>query len=350
MPNPLPAFPGGGSISFVSYVLKRLAFMVLVVMGVSVITFALTHVVPADPVAAALGDHATEAEIARVRHQLGLDKPMAVQYLIYVNDLAHGNLGTSIRNNTPVLTDIGRYLPATIELSTAAILVAILIGVPSGVVSAVYKDRWQDQVTRVFSLIGTSVPVFYLALVLLAVFYNLLGVLSGPGQIGIYVSPPERITGMLLLDALLERNWDALRDGTAHLILPAFVLGFYSAGILTRMARSSMLEVLSQDFVRTARAKGLRERAVVLHHGLRNALIPTVTVVGLAYGSLLSGAVLTETIFSWPGIGRYATDSVINMDIPAIMGVTLVASLIYSLVNLVVDVTYAYLDPRIRYD
>lgn len=337
-------------MSFWRYVFRRLAFMVLVLLGVSVITFLLSHVVPADPVAAALGDHATQHEVERVRHDLGLDKPVLVQFGIYMKNLAQGDLGISIRDNQPVLQEIKTYLPATLELSTAAILVAILIGIPAGAISSVFKDRWQDQFTRVVSLVGVSLPVFYLALVLLGLFYNKLGWLPGPGQLGSYTDPPTPITGMVVLDALLEGNWPAVSDGLLHLVLPAFVLGFYSAGTITRMTRSSMLEVLSRDYVRTARAKGLKERLVVVRHALRNAMIPTVTVIGLAYGSLLSGAVLTETIFSWPGIGRFATDSVVNLDIPAIMGVTLVAALIYSVANLVVDILYARLDPRIRYE
>lgn len=337
-------------MSFWRYVVKRLLLMILVLMGVTVITFTLSHVVPADPVAAALGDRATEEQIARVRHQLGLDKSVLEQFVIYMKGLVQGDLGESIRNRRPVIEDLKIYLPATLELSTGAILIALLIGIPTGVISAVFKDRWQDQITRVLSLTGVSLPVFYLALVLLGIFYSKLGWLPGPGRLDSYTMPPDSVTGLMLVDSILGGNWAALKDAFMHLVLPSFVLGFYSVGIITRMTRSSLLEVLSQDYVRTARAKGLAERIVVLRHALRNAMIPTVTVIGLAYGSLLAGAVLTETIFSWPGIGRYATDSVINLDIPAIMGVTLVAAVLYSSANLIVDVTYAFLDPRIRYD
>ncbi|MFZ5828237.1 MAG: ABC transporter permease [Bacillota bacterium] len=337
-------------MSFWRFVARRLVLMLVVLAGVSVITFALTHIVPADPVAAALGDRATEEQIAKVREQLGLNKPLYVQFGIYVKGLLQGNLGESIRNRRPVIEDLVTYLPATLELSTGAILVAILVGVPTGVISAVYKDRFQDQFTRIFSLIGVSVPVFYLALVLLGLLYTKLGWVPGSGRLDTYTVPPAEVTGLILVDSILEGNWHALSDGLWHLLLPSFVLGFHSAGVITRMTRSSMLEVLTQDYVRTARAKGLNERTVIFRHALRNAMIPTVTVIGLAYGSLLAGAVLTETIFSWPGIGRYATDSVVNLDIPAIMGVTLVAAVIYSFANLVVDLTYGALDPRIRYD
>jgi len=331
------------------YLARRAGLTVFVIFGVTLITFFITHVVPADPVVAYLGDHAPPDLVEKVRHQIGLDRPLPVQYVIYLKDLLHGNLGVSIMDNRPVNQDLAQYLPATIELSTAAMLVAILIGIPTGVVSALYKDRWPDQVARVFALGGTSLPVFYVALLLLGVFYFRLGVLPGPGQLSIFTQAPPHITGMVAVDALLSGNWPALRDALRHLVLPAFVLGYYSAGLITRMTRGSMLEVLRQDYVRTARAKGVREGRVVWRHALRNALLPTVTVVGLTYGGLLSGAVLTETIFAWPGIGRYATNSVINVDVPAVLGVTLVIAIIYSIANLIVDVLYAYLDPQIRY-
>ncbi len=331
------------------YLARRALLTVFAVFGVTLITFFLSHVVPADPVVAFLGDHAPPALVERVRHDLGLDRPIPVQYAIYLNDLLHGNLGVSLMDNRTVSRDLAQYLPATLELATAAMLVAILIGVPTGVVSALYKDGWPDQIARVFALGGTSLPPFYMALLLLGVFYVHLGVLPGPGQLSLYTPVPAHLTGMVAVDALLVGDWAALGDALRHLVLPAFVLGYYSTGLITRMTRGSLLEVLRQDYVRTARAKGVPERLVVVRHALRNALLPTVTVIGLTFGGLLSGAVLTETIFSWPGIGRYATNSVTNIDIPAVLGVTLVIALIYSLVNLAVDVLYAYLDPQIRY-
>jgi len=212
-----------------------------------------------------------------------------------------------------------------------------------------YKDAWPDQIARVFALCGTSLPVFYVALLLLGFFYSRLGILPGPGQLSIYTTPPPHLTGLVAIDALLARDWVALGDALRHLVLPAFVLGYFTTGLIMRMMRSSLLEVMRQDYVRTARAKGMRERRVVMRHAVRNALLPTVTVIGLTFGDLLSGAVLTETIFSWPGIGRYATNSVTNVDIPAVLGVTLLAAVTFSVFNLVVDVVYAYLDPQIRY-
>jgi len=336
-------------MSFSQFLVRRTALTVFVLFGVTMITFLLSHVVPADPVVAYLGDHAPPAMVEQVRHQLGLDRPLPVQFGIYLRGLLHGNLGISIMNSRPVSQDLAQYLPATLELSSAAMLVAILIGVPTGIVSALHKDGWADQVARVFALGGASLPVFYVALLLLGLLYSRLGVLPGPGQLSIYTSPPPTITGMVAVDALLSRDWPAFGDALRHLVMPAFVLGYASTGIITRMTRSSMLEVMRQDYVRTARAKGVVELRVVLRHALRNALLPTVTVIGLTYGGLLSGAVLTETIFSWPGIGRYATNSVTNIDIPAVLGVTLVIAIMYSLANLVVDVLYAYLDPQIRY-
>ena len=336
-------------MNLLRYLARRAGLTIFVLFGVTLITFVISHIVPADPVVAYLGDHAPPELVEKVRHQIGLDRPLPVQYVIYLRDLLHGNMGISIMDNRPVSRDLGQYLPATLELSTAAMIVAILIGVPTGVISALYKDAWPDQVARVFALGGSSLPVFYVALLLLGLFYARLGVLPGPGQLGIYTQPPPYLTGMVALDALVTGDWPALGDALRHLVLPALVLGYYSAGIITRMTRGSLLEVLRMDYVRTARAKGLAEPRVVLRHALRNALLPTVTVIGLAYGSLLSGAVLTETIFSWPGIGRYATNSVISVDIPAVLGVTLVVAIIYSGVNLLVDIVYAYLDPQIRY-
>lgn len=336
-------------MSLLNYLARRAGLTLFVLFGVSLITFVITHIIPADPVAAYLGEHAPPALVEKVRHEIGLDRPLPVQYVIYITGLLHGNLGVSIMDTRPVNQDLAQYLPATVELTAAAMLVALLVGVPAGVISALYKDGWPDQVTRVLALGGVSLPIFYTALLLLGLLYSRLGILPGPGQLGIYTQPPPHITGMVAVDALLSANWAALGDALRHLVLPALVLGYYSSGIITRITRGSLLEVLRQDYVRTARAKGIPESGVVLRHALRNALLPTVTVIGLTFGSLLQGAVLTETIFSWPGIGRYATNSVTSVDIPAVLGVTLVAAIIYSGVNLIVDVLYAYLDPQIRY-
>jgi len=334
---------------FLQFVARRLMLMLLVLFGITLITFVVSHVVPADPVAAYVGSQAPQGVVEKVRHEYGLDQPLPEQYLVYLGGLLRGDLGTSIHDDRPVATDIATYFPATFELAMAAMVIAIVLGLPIGVIVATRKDKLVDHMARALSLTGVSLPVFFLALLLLAVFYVKLGVLPGPGELSPYTQPPPRVTGMMLVDTLLAGDLPAFQDAFSHLVLPAFVLGFATTGIIVRMTRSSMIEALRQDFVRTARAKGVGRYRVVVVHALRNAMIPTVTVIGLAFGSLLSGAVLTETIFSWPGLGRYATESVVTLDIPAIMGVTIVAAFTYSVVNLVVDVAYALLDPRITY-
>ncbi len=332
----------------VPFLLRRLIGVIAVIIGVSIITFAISHVVPADPVAAALGDHATDAQIAAFKAEYGLDKPLVNQYLIYMSGLLHGDLGVSIRSRRPVALDLRDFFPATLELSLAALLVSLLIGIPAGIWSSVMRNRLPDHIVRIFSLIGGSLPIFWLGLIVIGVFYNQLGWLPGGGRIDEFIGAPRTITGLFVVDSILTGNLPALQSSLAHLILPAVTLGYYSTAVIARMMRSSMLEVLNQDYMRTARAKGLRERMVILRHGMRNALIPTLTIVGITFGSLLSGAVLTETIFSWPGLGRYATASAINLDFPAVMGVTLLAAVVYTLANLVVDIGYRFLDPRIQ--
>jgi len=335
-------------MNLVNLVLRRAVGMLAVLVGVSIITFAISHVIPADPVAAALGDHARDDQIAAFRAEYGLDKPVPQQYLVYVGNLLHGDLGLSIRTRRPVADDLRDFFPATLELSLAALLVSLLIGIPAGIWSSLTRNRLPDNLVRVFALIGGSLPVFWLGLLLISLFYNQLGWLPSGGRIDDFVTPPTTITGLYVVDSLLTGNMHALVSSVQHLILPAFTLGYFSTAVISRMTRSSMLEVLHQDYMRTARAKGLRERMVILRHGLRNALIPTLTIIGVTFGSLLSGAVLTETVFSWPGLGLYATASAISLDFPAVMGVTLLAAVIYTLANLFVDLSYFWLDPRIQ--
>ena len=228
-----------------------------------------------------------------------------------------------------------------------ALLISLIIGIPTGIWSSLFRNHLPDLLVRVFSLIGGSLPIFWLGLLLIGLFYSQLGWLPAGGRIEDFVPPPQGITGLFVVDSLLTGNMPALQSSLLHLILPSFTLGYFSTAVISRMMRSSMLEVLNQDYMRTARAKGLRERFVIVRHGLRNALIPTLTIIGLTFGSLLSGAVLTETIFTWPGLGRYATASALGLDFPAVMGVTLLAAVIYPLANLVVDISYVWLDPRI---
>ena len=324
--------------------------MVPLMVGMTLISFIVSHTLPADPVGANLGQRSMEdpAIVAAFRAQWGLDRPLPEQYLAYVRNLVQGNLGVSIRTHMPVTDDLGRYLPASAELTISATLVGTFLGIPFGVVSAVRRNHWIDHVVRGVSLLGVSSPVFWLGLIALYIFYFRLGWLPGPGRLDVGLPEPGRLTGMYTLDSLLTGNWAALGSSLRHLVLPGLVLASVYLGLVTRMTRSSMLEVLSADYVRTARGKGLRPRAVVFRHALGNALIPTITVLGLAFGDILAGTVLTETIFSWPGIGRYAYQSAVTLDFPAIMGVSLVIAAVFIAVNLATDLAYLFLDPRLR--
>jgi peptide/nickel transport system permease protein len=334
---------------FLGFLLRRIVGIAAVMIGVSVITFAISHVIPADPVAAALGDHATDAQIAQFRAEYHLDRPLPEQYVTYATGILRGDLGRSIRTRRSVADDLADSFPATLELSFAALLISIVLGVPAGIWSAISRGRLPDLVVRVLSLAGGSLPVFWLGLIVIGLFYYQLGWFPGGGRIDTFVPPPPTRTGLYVLDSVLAGDLTALRSSLVHLVLPALTLGYFSTAVIARMTRSSMLEVLGQDYMRTARAKGLREPVIVLRHALRNALIPTVTIIGLTFGSLLSGAVLTETIFSWPGLGRYATASAVSLDFPAVLGVTLLAAVVYPVANLIVDVAYYWLDPRIQH-
>ncbi|MBN1285320.1 MAG: ABC transporter permease [Anaerolineae bacterium] len=332
------------------YMLRRILLAVPLIIGISLVAFIIGNLVPSDPTAANLGERAAADPdiVAAFRAKWGLDQPLHTQYLTYLGNLLQGDLGTSIRTRRPIADDLARYLPATIELATAGIAVALIAGVAFGVISAVWRNHPIDFIVRILSLIGVSAPVFWLALVALLVLYLRLRVLPGPGRLDAVLSAPPTVTGMYTVDSLLAGRWDLFGNAFSHLILPALVLGAYSAGLITRMTRSSMLEVLSLDYMNTARSKGLKERSVIIRHGLRNALMPVVTVIGLSYGNLLSGAVLTETIFAWGGIGRYAYDAARSLDFPAIMGVSMLVALVFVVTNLIVDMLYYVLDPRIR--
>src|SRR6266545_1717234 len=334
---------------FLGFLLRRIIGIAAVMIGVSVITFAISHVIPADPPGAAPGDHATDEQIAAVRGEYKLDRPLVGQYVTYANGVLHGDLGRSIRTRRAVLDDLADSFPATLELSFTALVVSMLVGIPAGVWSALYRGRMPDFVVRLLALAGGSIPIFWLGLIVIGLGYYQLGWFPGGGRIDAFVPPPPARTGLYVVDSLLAGDLDALRSSLLHLVLPTLTLGYFSTAVIARMTRSSMLEVLGQDYVRTARSKGLRERVIVLRHALRNALIPTVTIIGLTFGSLLSGAVLTETIFSWPGLGRYATASAVSLDFPAVLGVTLLAAVVYPVANLVVDVAYYWLDPRIQH-
>lgn len=335
-------------MSYLNIVRRRLLLLILVVFGVSIVTFAISHMIPGDPARMMAGERASNEVVAQMRASLGLDLPLYEQYLTYAGNLLTGDFGLSIRTQRPVLDDLVRFFPATIELALAAMIFAIVLGVPLGVISAVAKDRAIDQITRTISVSGISMPAFWLGLLLIYLFYGQLGVLPGSGRIDGSLTPPPFVTGFYTLDAVIAGDWRAFGSAVQHLVLPGLTLGFLHLGVVTRQIRSAMLEVLGEDYIRTARASGLSRRRIIFDHALRNALIPSVTMIGLAFGDLLYGAVLTETVFAWPGMGNYVVQSISALDFPAIMGFTVVASTAYVLLNLVVDLTYMFLDPQIR--
>ncbi len=332
------------------FLARRLLLQLLVFSGVLVLTFLISHSVPGDPALLRAGPRASPEVLAQLRHDMGLDRPLPVQLWIYIRDLLRGDLGVSIRTQRPVVQDVAEHFPATFELTTAALLVVIAVGIPLGILSAVQKDRFPDHLSRVIAISGVSLPVFWLGLMLIYIFFVRLGWLPGTGRLDMGVDAPAGLTGVYTLDALVARDWPALRSALRHLFLPVVLLSYVSLAPVVRMVRSSMLEILGQDYIRTARAKGLAERFILYRHALRNALIPTLTIIGLSYGTLLQGAVVTETIFAWPGMAYYAVGSMTYLDYPAVIGITLVSALIYSTVNLIVDLLYGVVDPRIRYD
>ena len=331
------------------YLTSRLIIALLMVLLATLVIFLIANMVPGDPVLTQLGDIAANNPdmVASYRHKWGLDLPLWDRYWIFLSGVFHGDLGISIGSQRPVLEDIAQYAPATVELSTVAFLLSLIVGLPLGVVAAMKRDSWADHVARSVSLVGVSAPTFWLAFVMLAVFYGWLEWAPGPGQISADTFPPPTVTGIMLIDAPLAGDWDTFWDAAAHLILPSIVLASSTLGLITRTTRAAMLEALSQDYIRVARAKGLVRRAIMFGHALPNALLPVVTLGGLAYAQLLTGTVLTELIFSWPGLGRYTFQSAVRLDFPAIMGITLVVAAVYVLVNLVVDLSYAALDPRV---
>jgi peptide/nickel transport system permease protein len=337
-------------MSILRYILRRALLAIPLLLGITLIAFAISQFVPADPVVANLGQSAMSdpAIVAAFRAEWGLDRPIHEQYLTYLGNLLQGDLGRSIKSRRPVVEDLRTYLPATIELATTATIIGTAVGIAFGVISAVRRNALIDIVVRTLSLVGVSLPVFWLALVALQVFYARLGWFPGPGRLDVGMDPPPRLTGLVTIDALVAGDWAALRSGLRHLMLPAIVLSAFTTGLVTRVTRSAMLEVLGLEYIRTAYAKGLQERLVVLRHALRNALIPVITVIGFSYGNLLAGTVLTETIFAWPGIGWYAYRASTSLDFPAIMGVSMLIALIFVITNLVVDVLYFILDPRLR--
>ncbi|MEL6308400.1 MAG: ABC transporter permease [Chloroflexota bacterium] len=337
-------------MSLQTYILRRILIAIPLILGITVVAFLIANAIPADPTTTNLPQNAlNDPELVEAfRERWGLDQPPIQQYFTYLGNLLQGDLGVSIKTRNPVIEDIQQFLPATMELATYSIVVGLAMGIGFGVISAVWRDTILDYVVRVFALIGVSFPVFLLALIALTVLLAQLGLTAGPGRLGFLVRDPPHVTGWFTIDSLLAGEWETFRNAVSHLVLPSIVLGSYVSGIIARITRSSLLEVLGADYIRTARSKGIREVIVIWRHGLSNALIPVVTIIGLLYGNLLAGAVLTESIFAWPGLGRYVFRASTSQDFPAIMGVSMLIALIYIAVNFVVDILYYFLDPRIR--
>ncbi|GAA4976316.1 ABC transporter permease [Yinghuangia aomiensis] len=351
------AAPGRGTASakrrshpFARFVLVRLGVGVLLCLGITILAFGLTHAVPGDPVAANLGQRALNdpAAVAAFKAKNGLDDSLPSQYWTYLTNLLHGDMGTSQQTHRPVWDDLGDKIPASLELALAAIVLALVIGVGLGIVAAVTRGRWPDRIIRVVSLAGVSVPVFWLAQVAFYVFSFKLGWIQAGGRLSPGAIPPDDITGLYTVDSLLTGEWGTFGEAFSRMVLPACVLAAFNIGVLTRFTRAAVLEALGNDYVRAARAKGLPESTVIRRHALRPALTSILTVAGLTFGGMLAGTVLVENVLSWPGLGQYAYKSALNLDLPSIMGVCLFVAVVYVVINLLVDLLYGVIDPRIR--
>jgi peptide/nickel transport system permease protein len=331
------------------FLIRRVLLLLFVVWGISLVTFVLARLVPSDPARLIAGPRAGPEAVAVVRHDYGLDRPVPEQYLRYIGGLLRGDLGRSFSSKRPVADDLRAFLPATIELGTASLLLALLVGVPVGIIAAVRRNSGVDYAGRGLAILGLSLPPFWIGLMAQLVFYSGLTLLPVGGRLSQDVAAPATITGMYTIDSLVTGHGRTFVDALRHLILPTVVLSFGTMAVFVRLVRTVLLEVLAQDYVRTARAKGLAERAVVIGHALRNAMLPVLTIGALQLGLLLSGVLLIESIFSWPGIGRYTAQAIVSSDYNGIMGVTIVLAVIYLLINTVVDLLYVWLDPRIKY-
>jgi len=336
---------------WLDYFIRRLLMAILVLISVSIITFFIARVIPSDPAAAWVGPRPTQDQIDRARVQLGLDRPLWVQYWRYATDLLKGDFGTSVRSHQPILNDLKSYLPATMELVLASMLIAVIVGIPLGVLSGAYKGSLLDHLTRLISIAGVSMPTFWLGLILQLFFFARLGILPLgarlSNEVALY-SPIHVITGFFVLDSLITSNWLALKDALLHLILPSFTLATYAIGLAIRMTRSTMVEVLNENYILAARVAGIPEKTVLFVLALKNAITPTITVLGLSFVYSLTGAILVEVIFSWPGLGTYVTNAVLSIDFPVIVTVTLVVTFFYVLINLLLDLLQASIDPRVR--
>jgi len=333
-----------------AYVVRRLALAALVLLSVSVITFFISRVVPSDPAAKWVGPRPTKEQIAQARVKLGLDKPLYVQYLGYMGDLLHGDFGVSVRTHQPIIRDLQTYLPATLELVGVGTIMAVVIGIPLGVFSGAKKNSLLDHLSRLLAIAGVSMPTFWMGLLLQLFFFGKLGILPLGSRVDNAITlyhPVQQITGFYLIDSLVTGNLPAFRNSLVHIILPAFTLATYAIGLTIRMTRSTMIEVLEEGYITAARAAGIPERTILFRLALKNAIIPTLTVLALSFVYSLTGAILVEVIFSWPGLGSYVTEAILSVDFPAIMAVTLVVTVFYVFINLFMDLWQAFLDPRI---
>jgi len=324
--------------------------VLMTLLGLLLVTFLIGRVVPVDPVLAMVGDRASASVYEKARIELGLDRPLLEQFWIYLQKVLTGDFGTSVLTANKVIDDISRVFPATFELATFGILIGTLVGIPLGVMAAVRRGSLSDQFVRIFGLVGYSAPIFWLGLLSLLIFYAKLDWTAGPGRLDIsydYIVSPE--TGLLLLDSALQGEWEVFRNTFSHIILPASLLGYYSMAYISRMTRSLMLNELNQEYIVTARVKGLSESRIIWGHALRNAAVPLVTVITLSYANLLEGSVLTETVFAWPGLGQYLTNSLQNADMNAVLGSTIVVGVVFVGLNLFSDLLYRLLDPRVRF-
>jgi peptide/nickel transport system permease protein len=323
---------------------------IFVLISVSILTFFIARVVPSNPAAAWVGPHPTKEQIEKATLELGLDKPLYVQYQRYMQDLLSGDLGTSVRTRQPILSDIKTFLPATLELVLVGMLIATLVGIPLGVLSGAFKGSWLDHLTRLVSIAGVSMPAFLLGLLLQLLFFRQLGLLPLGARLSTEVSlfnPITPITGFYLIDSAVSGNWVAFKDASIHIILPALALATYPIALAIRMTRSTIIEVLSEKFIMAARISGIRERTVLFILALKNAIVPTLNAMGLAFVYSLTGAILIEIIFSWPGLGTYVTNAVLGVDFPVIVSVTLIMTVFYIAINLILDILQAFIDPRV---
>ena len=327
--------------------LNSLGSVAVTLFGLLLVTFVISRMLPADPVLAIVGDHATDEYVERVREQLGLNEPILVQFWIYFTNVIQGDLGQSIRTSQPIAQELMNVFPATLELATLGTIIGIIFGIPLGVLAAVRKDTLIDHVVRFVGLVGYSVPIFWLGLMGLLVFYAKLDWLPGPGRLDFgYEDMITPVTGLMTVDTLIAGDMDLFWNALGHLILPASLLGYFSLAYISRMTRSLMLGQLSQEYILTARVKGVSESRIIWKHAMGNVLVPLITVIALSYGNLLEGSVLTETVFAWRGLGLYITDSIFGQDMPAVMGGTIVVGAVFIVINMLTDVAYRLLDPR----